>query len=237
MLFLSYSMLTACNSSSLAPFNAARDRKARTEGSYTVRKGDSLYTIAWRSGHDYQYLAKINNIPTPYTIYPGQKIIFSNKKFSIKNNKQLAKNTNAALPYSQNPKAVIPAAVIKTTIPFIWPVKGKILRGFAEEGHSKGIDIEGKLGMPIRAAAKGSVVYSGNALKGYGNLIILKHGDNFLSAYAHNQLMKVKEGQTVVAGQEIATMGKSSNKEVKLHFEIRYQGKPVDPMKFLIHGK
>lgn len=112
---------------------------------------------------------------------------------------------------------------------WIWPVEGNIMHKFAANSTKKGIDIAGIEGMPVVAAADGEVVYSGNSLKGYGNLIIIKHKKNFITAYAHNQKNMVKEGDTVLLGQRIALMGKSGTDKVKLHFEVRQDGKPVDP--------
>lgn len=117
-------------------------------------------------------------------------------------------------------------------MPWIWPANGKVLGQFSESG-SKGIDIGGKAGDPVIAAGDGKVVYSGTGLRGYGMLIIVKHNATFLSAYAHNQKLLVKEGQTVSKGQKIAEMGNSDADQVKLHFEVRRQGKPVDPLKYL----
>jgi lipoprotein NlpD len=115
---------------------------------------------------------------------------------------------------------------------WMWPSEGKIVAGF-DEGKNKGIDIAGKLGQQVLAAGAGKVMYAGSGIRGYGNLVIVKHNSNLLSAYAHNQAILVKEGQTVKQGQLIAEMGKSDSDAVKLHFEIRRQGKPVDPSKFL----
>jgi len=114
-----------------------------------------------------------------------------------------------------------------------WPVRGDIIRRFKSQGKGRGIDITGISGTPVKAAAQGVVVYSGNGLKGYGNLIIIKHNEDFLSAYAHNRDLKVKEGEPVRRGQEIAAMGQSDAECVKLYFEIRDKGKPVDPLKYL----
>lgn len=115
---------------------------------------------------------------------------------------------------------------------FIWPHKGPILKNFGQ-ANSKGIDIKGKVGMPVKASSGGLVVYSGNGLKGYGNLIIIKHDENFLTAYAHNDKLMVKEGERVNRGQEIAKIGHSGTDCVKLHFEVRYKGKPLNPVKLL----
>ncbi len=115
-----------------------------------------------------------------------------------------------------------------------WPVRGTILERFSQELHgNKGLDISARPGEPVRAAAPGRVVYSGNALKGYGNLVIVKHNDDYLSAYAHNSKIHVQENEIVKAGQVIADIGNSGTDQSKLHFEIRYRGKPVDPIKYL----
>ena len=115
---------------------------------------------------------------------------------------------------------------------WIWPASGKIVGTFSE-GGAKGIDIAGKAGDPVLAASSGKVVYSGTGLRGYGKLVIVKHSSTFLTAYAHNQSLLVKEGQQVVKGQKIAEMGNTDAEQVKLHFEVRQQGKPVDPLKHL----
>jgi lipoprotein NlpD len=114
-----------------------------------------------------------------------------------------------------------------------WPAKGKIVAGFSEATSLKGIDIAGSAGQPVTASAGGKVVYAGSGLRGYGKLIIIKHNDAYLSAYAHNRDILVKEGQQVVKGQKIAEMGNTDADQVKLHFEIRRQGKPVDPLRYL----
>lgn len=121
-------------------------------------------------------------------------------------------------------------------VAWIWPTSGKTLAGFSEGGN-KGVDIGGKAGQPILASADGKVVYSGSGLRGYGNLIIIKHNNIFLTAYAHNSKLLVKEGQLVKQGQKIAEMGNSDSSQVMLHFEIRRLGKPVDPLKYLPAGK
>jgi lipoprotein NlpD len=115
-----------------------------------------------------------------------------------------------------------------------WPTDGKIIDNFsAAEGGNKGIDIAGSRGQPVKSTAEGRVVYAGNALRGYGNLIIIKHNDDYLSAYAHNDTMLVREQQEVKAGQQIATMGNTGTSSVRLHFEIRYKGKSVNPLRYL----
>jgi len=125
-------------------------------------------------------------------------------------------------------------APIASNVAWQWPTSGNIIQGFSNtDGGNKGIDISGSRGQPVKAAASGRVVYAGNALRGYGNLIIIKHNDDFLSAYAHNDKILVTDQQEVKAGQEIAKMGSSGTNTVKLHFEIRYKGKSVDPVRYL----
>jgi lipoprotein NlpD len=124
------------------------------------------------------------------------------------------------------------AAAAEDGTSFIWPSSGSLIAGF-DEAHNKGLDIGGKSGDAILAAADGRVVYAGAGLRGYGNLIILKHSNTFLTAYAHNRTLLVKEDQTVRRGQKIAEMGSTDSDRVKLHFEIRRQGKPVDPARYL----
>ena len=128
--------------------------------------------------------------------------------------------------------ATAPAAAGEDDVGFIWPASGSLIAGF-DEARNKGYDISGKVGDPVLASADGRVVYSGAGLRGYGNLIILKHNNTYLTAYAHNQTLLVKEDQNVRKGQKIAEMGSTDADRVKLHFEIRRQGKPVDPSRFL----
>lgn len=125
-----------------------------------------------------------------------------------------------------------PPAVPAASSDWIWPAEGKVISGFGD-GNGKGIDIAGKAGDPVLATAGGKVVYAGSGLRGYGKLVIIKHDDSFLSAYAHNRLLLVNEGQAVTKGQKIAELGNTDSDRPKLHFEIRRQGKPVDPMKYL----
>ena len=208
-------------------------------GYHTVLKGETLYSIAFRHGIDYKRLSSWNGIRPPYTIYAGQRLKLTRsqvtsktyaakKKSSSVSNK--SKKTNNAVVVK--PKVSKPEKLIKHK--WNWPTKGKIIRAYSSKlGGNKGIDIAGKIGQPVLAASSGKVVYSGNGLAGYGNLIIVKHSEQFLSAYAHNKKLFVKEGGEVKRGEKIAELGKSGTTEVKLHFEIRYKGKPVDPLKYL----
>ena len=196
-----------------------------TKGSYyIVKKGDTLYSIGFRSGHGYKRLAAWNNILPPYKIYLGQKLrLFPKKKFKKSSKKKKINKKTSTI--SINNKKVL-------KLYWQWPVQGKLLRNFYRTGN-KGIDIAGHVGKKIRAAASGIVVYSGSGLIGYGNLLIIKHNYLYLSAYAHNRRLLVREGQKVKKGQLIAEMGIGVNAKPALHFEIRKNGKSVNPINYL----
>jgi lipoprotein NlpD len=220
----------------------------------TVVHGDTLYSIAWESGQDYRELAKWNQISPPYTIKPGQTLRVlpptENTQATAKSN-ATSKDTNKittnsssktgkAVASTDRPKAIkntrtVPSyASGKTPVgSWAWPADGQLLKRYSDSGSGKGLDIGGKHGQPIRAAAGGRIVYQGSGLRGYGQLIIIKHSDEFLSAYAHNDKIYVKEGDVVKRGQKIADMGSTGTDRVKLHFEIRRQGVPTDPLKYL----
>ncbi|QWA10032.1 murein hydrolase activator NlpD [Sodalis ligni] len=289
---------------------------------YQVKRGDTLFYIAWITGNDYRDLAKRNNIPEPYGLNVGQTLQVSNGTAPLTGSTAVVSNgttspqtgsgavtggggmlagnhnqpvsaganvvpnppsntkmvstgidSQANNAYSddsgkQNVGKMLPSngskmlptsgAVVTTTVTttapvtapsttsgavssgstaiagWRWPTDGKIIDSFsAAEGGNKGIDISGSRGQPVKATADGRVVYAGNALRGYGNLIIIKHNDDYLSAYAHNDTMLVREQQEVKAGQSIATMGSTGTSSVRLHFEIRYKGKSVNPLRYL----
>ncbi|CAI3793934.1 peptidoglycan DD-metalloendopeptidase family protein [Rheinheimera sp. MM224] len=152
-------------------------------------------------------------------------------------NKAVARNNQTGYVRKQTVKENATSAektVYSSKVRWAWPVRGPILAGFSNAEHgNKGLDIGGKAGTPIKAAAAGEVVYAGNALRGYGNLVIIRHNDDFLSAYAHNRRLLVKERDTVASGQTIAEMGNTDATSVRLHFEIRFRGKSVDPKRYL----
>jgi lipoprotein NlpD len=216
-----------------------------TEGRNThiVQKSETLFALAWRYGWDYKALASANNIAYPYTIYPGQKLTvrhgqYSSASRSASSSKSLTKNkstksSHGPTAYKNSPQAPKPV-VRQSNLNWSWPAKGEVIAKFSTKAPTnKGIDISGSLGESVFAAAAGSVVYAGRGLLGYGNLVIIKHDDQYLSAYAHNNKLLVKEDQEVKAGQTIAEIGSSGTDKVKLHFEIRHKGKPVDPLKYL----
>lgn len=180
-------------------------------GTYKVRRGETLYKVAWRYGLDYRELALHNQIKTPYAIHAGQKLNLVNRS---------ANQGKAPPEPSPSQKSV--------NLHWILPAKGRIVHYFSPS--HKGINIAGKAGEPIYATANGTVVYSGDGLRGYGNLIILKHNSLYFSAYAHNRNVLVREGEKVKKGQKIAEMGNTGTNKVMLHFEIRRAGKPINPL-------
>ena len=206
---------------------------------HRVQPGDTLYSISWRYGLDYREVAEWNHIRSPYTIYNGQLLRVTPPAGSRRERESAsAAPAPHAAPVIQGSSAPLirppPTVSATTPIRWQWPVRGRLIQTFSKTGHNrKGIDIGGKSGQPIRAAAAGSVVYAGSGLLNYGKLIILKHDDNYLSAYAYNRALLVKEGDTVVAGQHIADMGNKASGDAMLHFEIRYDGRPINPLKFL----
>ena len=255
---------------------------------YTVRKGDTMFPIAYLSGLDVKELAALNNMKEPYNLSVGQTLKVSNGRTQSVTQPAVAPQPQAPVqqPVSSEPTVTytpgangtqygsdgtitgpvkatagglppvntapvnqpvqvqnqpvasqpIPQdnAPVASTIAWRWPTSGNVVQGFSSsDGGNKGIDIGGSRGQAVNAAAGGRVVYAGNALRGYGNLIIIKHNDDFLSAYAHNDSILVKDQQEVKAGQQIAKMGNTGTNDVKLHFEIRYKGKSVDPTRYL----
>jgi lipoprotein NlpD len=202
-------------------------------GYYSVRPGDTLTKIALDHGQAWRDIAKWNGLDNPNVIEVDQVLRVAPVPTE---SKVAAAPKPAAAPAQPSPQPApqAPATANNTEdgLAFAWPHSGQILAGF-DEAKNKGLDFAGKAGDPVLAAADGKVVYAGSGLRGYGNLVILKHNNTYLTAYAHNQSLLVKEDQAVVKGQRIAEMGSSDADRVKLHFEIRKQGKPVDPSKYL----
>lgn len=265
---------------------------------YKVQAGDTLYAIAFRLGADFRTLAALNDIPKPYTIFPGQVLKTAPDSQVASTSRSTATSSKASSGSTTSPAAsktpaskaaaakstaiqtttaaakptteAATASVAKVTSPspaitpststtqksraavtqsspststasevrlgpvtrWRWPSSGKVVRNYQSNFH-KGVDIAGNRGDPVQAVADGQVVYAGTGVKGYGALLIVKHNDEFLSAYGHNDAILVAEGEGVRAGQQIAQKGSSGTDTVKLHFEIRRQGKPVDPLKLL----
>ncbi|AFU98188.1 peptidoglycan DD-metalloendopeptidase family protein [Simiduia agarivorans] len=208
---------------------------------HRVQKGETLYSIAFRYGVDYKELSRRNGIGKNYTIYPGQLIYLDVSNTPVTNKSQPVAKQPAAKSRTQVAKKPVsePAKPAARTVQFTdfrwtWPANGRILRAYSpKSGLNKGIDIEGRLGEPVLSAAPGTVVYAGDGLRGYGRLVIIKHNDQFLSAYAHNSKLLVKEGEVIKGNQKIAEIGSSGTDTTKLHFEIRREGEPVDPLLYL----
>ncbi|AHJ76770.1 murein hydrolase activator NlpD [Kosakonia sacchari] len=253
---------------------------------YTVKRGDTLFYIAWITGNDFRDLAQRNNVAAPYSLEVGQTlqvgnasgtpitggnaitradasaqgivskpaqnstVVVASKPTITYSEDSGEQSANKMLP-NNKPATIVTAPVtapsVSSTEPtasststsapiasWRWPTDGNVIDNFsATEGGNKGVDIAGSKGQAIVATADGRVVYAGNALRGYGNLIIIKHNDDYLSAYAHNDTMLVREQQEVKAGQKIATMGSTGTSSTRLHFEIRYKGKSVNPLRYL----
>ncbi len=268
-----------------APAPVASSADPRPEF-YTVKKGDTLYTIALDHGLDYKELAEWNNLDNPNVIRvdqqlrlraPASTVVTTPLKTPPKvdarpvgsappvagaNDAIKSQPKGVKVPYSDQalaqlsgqvqakpvaPPVIPPVAKVEPRpdekpaasedddekIDWGWPATGKLLSTFNESTNLKGIGIAGKLGQAVIASAPGKVLYSGDGIRGYGKLVIIKHNKVFLSVYAHNSQLLVKEGQSVVKGQKIADMGASDADQVKLHFEIRRFGKPIDPLKLL----
>lgn len=208
-------------------------------GSHTyhiVQRGDSLYSVSWSYGYNYKDVARWNGLQSPYELTPGQRIRFA-PVAGVKSTAPAkpAVAAPAAPVVRVPPRATAPAQAKNTgAMTWQWPADGNIIGRFdADDPLKKGINIGGKLGQPVRAAGAGKVVYSGSGLIGYGKLIILKHNETLLSAYAHNKDLLVTEGEVVEMGKQIAAMGSSGANVVMLHFEIRRDGVPVDPIEYL----
>jgi lipoprotein NlpD len=247
LIFSAVCLLSACGpSSNFAPVSNG-DSTDTSASLYRVQHDDTLYSIAFRFGLDYRKLAAANHISAPYHIVTGQKLLLlpeANDVLTSPAEKSAPVITGAApaTAVTSQPASApsLPAAVsapVNSTGPvgkWLWPASGRVVHTFSEAyGGEKGIDIAGKAGDPVKATAAGRVVYSGSGLRGYGLLLILKHNTEYLSAYAHNDKLLVKEGDVVKAGQTIALMGNTGTTQVLLHFEIRQAGKPVDPLKLL----
>ena len=195
---------------------------------HIIKAGDTLYSIAFSNRLNVNTLAAWNNVTDTSRLAIGQRIRLTKPSGFLTDKKVVVIKNNDRKLYIQNRITYPQKAPI-----WSWPTKGKVTKLFAPSQGQQGVNIEGRLGQEILTTSKGEVVYVGNGLKGYGNLIIIKHSDQYLSAYAHNQKTFVREGQHIKAQTKIATMGKSKNKETTLHFQIRKNGKPVDPMKYL----
>ena len=231
--------LAACSSTVIREGGS----NARPGATTVVQRGDNLYRIATENGIALRDLAAWNSIAPPYTIYPGQRLRLYPGSGGSQSPRASSGTATRPPPRSTAPPASIPAPApapstppINSGVAWRWPVDGQLLSRFeAGEPTKQGIDIAGTGGAAVRASGDGTVVYSGSGLVGYGELIIIKHNEHWLSAYGHNRNRLVNEGAVVKAGQQIAELGRTGAARDMLHFEIRYNGKPVDPLKYLPH--
>ena len=220
--------------------------KPRYGATAVVKRGDTLYRIASSNGIAVRDLAAWNGIAEPYTIQPGQRLKLypstgprpsaSTAGTTAPSRATAAPRTptTAAKPATSKPAPVAPSAPTSSGFKWRWPADGDLIsRYVAGDPTKQGVDIGGNGGAAVRAAADGVVVYSGSGLVGYGELVIIKHSEQWLSAYGHNRSRLVNEGQLVKAGEQIAEMGRSGAARDMLHFEVRYNGKPVDPLLYL----
>lgn len=235
-------MLAACASSTVTRVPAAGGSTPKYGATTVVQRGDNLYRIATGNGISTLDLAAWNNIPPPYTIYPGQRLkLYPDAGAGRMPPRGTASSRGTQPPASTPAPASRPAPpaapagkAVANNIQWRWPVDGNLLSSYKDGDPTRqGIDIAATGGAPVRATADGTVVYSGSGLVGYGELIILKHSDQWLSAYGHNRNRMVNEGELVKAGQQIAEVGRSGASRDMLHFEIRHNGKPVDPLLYL----
>ncbi len=231
------------------PGVASANQTPISEGEYRVVRGDTVYSIAFRNNIDFRRLASWNKIGNEYLIYPGQVLRLTQpapeKRISGEIESVGISDVNIGKPQAVTPNSAPPTLMppvreyddlppaVAGEYAWVWPAEGTLLRSFAQSSN-RGMDIGGRSGQPIFAAAPGRVVYSGNALKGYGELIIIKHDEVYLSAYGYNRSRHVKEGDFVTAGQPIAEMGRGPENKPLLHFEIRKSGKPIDPTSKLV---
>ena len=227
----------------LATLGACASGGSVGPGYYRVERGDTLGALARRHGQSVANLVRWNNLSNPNVIAVGQVLRIAPPDGSragatagvVRTGPASSTSSSASAAASSSPTTAAPVApslAPATSIALLWPASGPVLRGF-DGVRSKGIDIGGQAGSTVSAAAAGVVVYAGNGLRGYGNLLIIKHNADFLTAYAHNRALLVKEGQSVKQGQAIAEMGDSDNDRVMLHFELRYQGRSIDPSRYL----
>ena len=271
MLLAALCLLTACQQKGAAPVYTRLDNdltakpaeksvaKTKKPSLHWIKKGDTLYSIAWQYKMDYRTLARWNHIQEPYTIYEGETLLLyssattrpahpqSAGSTSQRQNKAMPKpdttqtgNTGTLTKKQRPAPTATPASTMtpagqsvrRKPVKWLWPTEGKLSKRNTPTAK-KGINITGKHGQDIRAAADGEVVYSSDGLRMYGNMIIIKHNAIWLSAYAHNSELLVTEGDTVQAGQTISRMGYALGKQPMLHFEIRKDGKPTDPLTLL----
>jgi len=252
-IFIISLVLVSCSKSTVkAPIEDSVAEVVGHSREHVVAPGETLYSISVRYDIDYRILRRINNLDSNYSISPGQRLILESSKVGdysgkkepasdeltqvVKTIKTVAEEVFVSIKnQSQLPVESSPAIKKSEKIKWVRPIGGRVLANFrSNDGLNKGVDLVGKLGEPVLAAGDGEVVFAGSGSRGFGKLVILKHNEKYLSAYAYNRVLTVVEGDRVRAGTKIAEVGiDSSSQTPKLHFEIRIDGKPVDPLKFL----
>ncbi|MGV6806501.1 MAG: peptidoglycan DD-metalloendopeptidase family protein [bacterium] len=255
-------LLSACASRSVAPIDARSAPPSERINIHLVERGDTLFSIAWRYQKDLKKLARLNHLAHPYTIYVGQRLrldtenapaVVARSRSSTRAKQTSPPTTKSATSSSiSSPRGTVSSPVVSPSSPAVsagstkpssytpsrdwrwtWPVKGRVSKRFNATPLFKGIDIISLPGAPVYPAGPGVVVYSGQGLRGYGNLVIVKHNDVFLSAYAHNRKIFVKEGQQVTQQTRIAEVGGDPANVRRFYFEVRKDGKPVNPLGYL----
>lgn len=222
-------VLAGCTSSTRAPVSNLSS-SVPTASTYVVKPGDTLNKISRATGVSESTIARINKISNPNLLIVGQTLRLSDSQSPP----PVARTNNTSSQATSTPvntESTTTRASDAGLISWGWPAKGKIIQGFTPT--TKGIDIAGNSGDPIEAAANGKVIFAGDGPRGLGNLVIVEHSDGFITAYAHNKTLLVKEGQVVKRGAKIAEMGQSDTTSVRLHFEVRRRGTPVDPLQYL----
>jgi len=230
-------VLAGCTSGTLAPVSNLSSAVPSTS-TYVVKPGDTLNKVSRATGVAEATLVRINKITNPNILVVGQTLRLSDAQSPPHVTRSSSAPTSSAPPQTSqtsSPPVTTESSPARASdaslISWGWPAKGKIIQGFTTT--TKGIDIAGSSGDPIEAAADGKVIFAGDGPRGLGNLIIVDHGNSFITAYAHNKSLLVKEGQSVKRGTKVAEMGQSDTTSVRLHFEVRRSGTPVDPLQYL----
>ena len=229
-------LISGCanQSGSRAPVTDLSGSSTASAGTYTVKAGDTLNKISRATGVSEATIARINKITNPNLLVVGQVLRLSDGAAAAAprpSGAAMSRPAPQATPSPSSESSPPSRAADAGVIDWGWPAKGKVIQGFTPA--TKGIDIAGAAGDAIEAAAGGKVMYAGNGVRGLGNLVIIEHSDGFITAYAHNRTLLVKAGQEVKRGFKIAEMGQTDTTSVRLHFEVRRQGTPVDPLQYL----
>ena len=248
ILIIGCSLLLAGCGSTPAPVSSRTPPPSQKINYHIISQGDTLFAIAWRYELSVESLARANGLSRPYNIYTGQRLTLD----MTRARPSYSKPVRVASSTTATPRKVVSPGATKSTVKktgrvtqpkvyslpkgkwrWQWPVKGAVSRHYDTSRVFKGLNIQSTKGRKVGAAAPGVVVYAGRGLRGYGQLLIIKHSETYLSAYAHNHKMYVREGQKVTAGQKISDVGGDPENNGRLYFEIRKNGKPVDPMRLL----